>query len=338
MKNCSNDVIKYHNDEVTLAETQRETMRERRNTNRARVKSGLAKMERTGPDHHVVQGSYAMKTMVQHPDNNYDIDDGAAFIPEQLKNKSGVALTAKEAKELLRDALLKDGKLPSDPKILNNCVRIEYAAGYHVDIPVYRTKTDAAGKTTYEIAGQTEWRSTNPKEIADWFDERVAATKQNGDNDPQLRRMVRLTKRFARANCGDADAPSGLILTVLVNDAHPTNRDREDEAFREVLRKIKQRIDLNWHVLNPRNIAEELTKAADQARIKLLSDKIGSALKKLEKLDEAGCSRGLARSTWDGIFLTDYFGKLESADRSSEAAGSKSPDKPVNKQGGGTYA
>src|SRR5690349_14072102 len=105
MKDCSNDVIKFQNDEVTLAESQRANMRDRRDANRTRLKSGLTKIARQGPDEHVIQGSYAMKTMVQHPDNAYDIDDGAAFLPEQLKIQNGRDMTAAEAKSMVKEAL-----------------------------------------------------------------------------------------------------------------------------------------------------------------------------------------------------------------------------------------
>lgn len=336
MKNCSDDIIKYHNAEVSLGSNQQSDMRDRRSANRKRLASGLAKMERKGPSEHVVQGSYAMKTMVQHPDNNYDIDDGAAFLPEQLKTATGLEMTSRQAKELVRDALMKDDRLPSEPEILKNCVRVNYEGGYHVDIPVYRATT-AFGQTKFEIAG-VEWRKTNPREITEWFDERVAATKRGDESDPQLRRMVRLIKKYARVQCGDTDAPSGLILTVLVNEAHPSNQDREDEALRSVLQRVKRRLDGYWQVYNPRDTSEQLTKPADQAKLTRLAAKIGASLIQLAKLDEASCSRALARSTWDDVFKTDYFNKLEEVDREVAASGIRTPDRPVNKQGGGTYA
>ena len=331
MKNCSNDILKYHDTEVTLGAGQQAEMRERRNTNRDRLKSGLKKLNRKGPDEHVVQGSYAMKTMVQHPDNNHDIDDGAAFLPEQLLTDAGEPMTPEQAKQMVKKALEQDGRLSSPPKVLKNCVRIEYEAGYHVDIPVYRKTTDAFGKVTFELAGKDAWRKTNPREITEWFDRQVAANKRFGENDPQLRRMTREMKKFARVQCGDNDAPAGLILTILVDEAFLVARDREDEAFRGVLQNLKARIDQNWHVYNPADRTEEL-------KFKKLSEAINVALKKLAVLDDLACSRALARDAWDQVFKTEFFSNLERQDRERESSASINPARPVNKQGGGTYA
>lgn len=94
MKNCSQDVQNFHDDEVTIAAAQRREMRERRDANRDRLHRGLAKQGKPQPDRHIIQGSYAMKTMTQHPDRDYDIDDGAAFAADKLKMDTGAAMTS----------------------------------------------------------------------------------------------------------------------------------------------------------------------------------------------------------------------------------------------------
>lgn len=336
MKNCSDDVLKYENDKVALSESERGAMRDRRNANRDRLKSGLKKMDRKGPHDNVVQGSYAMKTMVQDAENKYDIDDGAAFLPEQLLDEKGNAMEPLAAKKMVKSALLKDARLPSEPKILKNCVRIEYEGGFHVDIPVYRVETTWDGREKFQIAGESEWRKTNPRELTEWFDGQVSAKKRQADSDPQLRRMVRLLKKFARANSDNP--PVGLVLTILADEAFSYARDREDETFRDLLQRVKTRIDGNWHVYNPKDFSEELTKPSDEARIKELSNKIKAALERLAKLDDPQCSRSTARTAWDFVFQTDYFADLERTDREKQSTASIVPDRPVRKEGGGTYA
>ena len=51
------------------------------------MKRGLEKNKKPKPDEFIIQGSYAMKTMTQHATNDYDIDDGAAFVEEKLKDE-----------------------------------------------------------------------------------------------------------------------------------------------------------------------------------------------------------------------------------------------------------
>ena len=43
MYECADDVLAYHDDEVTLPQSERTAMRDRRNANRDRVKDGLKK-------------------------------------------------------------------------------------------------------------------------------------------------------------------------------------------------------------------------------------------------------------------------------------------------------
>jgi hypothetical protein len=72
MHDCHGDIVAYHNDQVTLPEKERTEMRERRDTNRRRLKNGLKRDSESAPTDCRSQGSYAMRTMVQHPDSNYD--------------------------------------------------------------------------------------------------------------------------------------------------------------------------------------------------------------------------------------------------------------------------
>ena len=48
------------------------------------MRKGLEDAEKPAPIEFVKQGSYAMKTMVQDPDNDYDIDDGVYFEKDKL--------------------------------------------------------------------------------------------------------------------------------------------------------------------------------------------------------------------------------------------------------------
>ncbi len=51
------------------------------------------------------QGSYAMRTMVRHPDNDYDIDDGTYFDAAVLIGSRGGEMTALQARCMVRDAV-----------------------------------------------------------------------------------------------------------------------------------------------------------------------------------------------------------------------------------------
>lgn len=212
-------------------------------------------------------------------------------------------MTARQAKEMIRDGLISGGGLKNDPEIKKNCVRVSYAPGYHVDIPVYRV-VKIGGVEKRELASD-EWRESNPTEINDWFSAEEKKTHVVDDDEPQLRRLVRFTKVYSRNNLGD-DALSGLILTVLVAECHFQHK-RDDEAFRDLLRNLKGRLLGDKQVFNPANRSEELSKKDDEAKADALIQQIGKTLSRLEVLDRANCRQSEALRAWKEAFKTDYF-------------------------------
>ena len=123
MYNCSSDVLAYHDDKVTLPQAERDNMRDRRNVNRERLKKGLNDAGRPKPREFTSQGSYAMKTMTQDQDKNYDIDDGVYFDSAALVGERGADMTALQARQMVRDGL-DDGSFNNPPEARKNCVRV----------------------------------------------------------------------------------------------------------------------------------------------------------------------------------------------------------------------
>jgi len=78
--NCSADIRRYHDTYVKLSPETRKQLRGHRNANRDRLKDSLKEEEGPTPLRFQKQGSYAMHTTVQHPNNDYDIDDGVILV------------------------------------------------------------------------------------------------------------------------------------------------------------------------------------------------------------------------------------------------------------------
>ncbi len=87
MFNCSEDLLAYHNDRITLPLADQREMSDRRNSNRDRVRRDLRDESKPSVREFKSQGSYAMRTMTQHPENDYDIDDGVYFEKSALSFK-----------------------------------------------------------------------------------------------------------------------------------------------------------------------------------------------------------------------------------------------------------
>lgn len=338
-ENCSDDLIEFDQKKVKITPQQQSEMRERRDTNRKRLHIGLTKNGKPQPDEHVVQGSYAMKTMTQHPDREYDIDDGSAFSSSKLL-VVGVAMTPQQAKQMVCDALIAEGHGPDDIKVTKNCVRVTYEACYHVDIPVYRTLSDGNGGVIMEIASENEWRKSNPREITEWFQCEESKTLVKGEEEnPQMRRMTRLLKNYSRTNLGDDDSLTGLVLSVLTAELHKSYVNRDDHAFRSLLTNLKARLERDKVVKNPVQ-DEEFTKPADAARMTKLIVQLGKSIERMKMLD-TDCSKAEARAVWDDVFKTDFFQGRQESEQAAKGPYTPSvtePTKRTSVRGPGTSA
>lgn len=356
MHNCADDVVAYHNDEVTLGNDDRNEMRKRRDANRDRLKDGLKDAEKPAPREFIKQGSYAMRTMTQHPEKDYDIDDGVYFDKEHLVGERGAEMTALQARQMVRDAV-DDGSFKTPPETKKNCVRVQYNAGYHVDLPVYRwvVETNIWGQEVSRHAelASSEWKRSDARDVTAWFDKHNQEQSPDTNNGRQMRRMVRLIKKFARSR--DSWKPlilSGFGITILVTECYRKNADREDEALYDTMKAIRDR--LNWNLVVPHPVTPNhtITKGNDDPKAKFLRDKLTDALNWLEPTRKDDCTRKEALKCWDKVFSTDYFiGRYKDDDDGGGTRGCGGPgvltaglfnqgisSLPVRKEGGGRYA
>ena len=319
MFDCSKDVRAYHNQDVTVPKTEQDRMRSRRNANRDRLRKGLEKADKPPPIEFIAQGSYAMKTMVRDPDNDYDIDDGVYFRKEDLVGPRGAEMTSLQARQMVRDTV-DDGRFKQAPEVRSNCVRVYYEAGYHVDLPVYRrvvTSTVFGEEAHYELAASSGWKRSDARDVTDWYeDERVRAA-----DGQQLRRLNRDLKKYARSrHSWRAGILSGFGISVLVIERFRQN-DREDRALYDTMVAIRDRLDWNLEVAHPVTPGDYITSGADDARARSFRDKLTDAIDALQPLFRTDCTREHALKCWDKVFATTSFsGRLENEQRASVTA------------------
>lgn len=354
MFDCAKDVLAYHDQQVTLTQGERDEMRKRRDANRTRLEKGLAAADDPAPHHFKSQGSYAMKTMVQDEDRDYDIDDGVYFDTDDLVGARGAEMTALQARQMVCDAI-DDGSFTTPPEVRKNCVRVYYQAGYHVDLPVYRrtvtTNWRGEEEVTYELASSS-WKRSDARDVTNWFE--VENTNQSPDtgNGRQLRRVTRLGKDFARSRMSwRGRILSGFGITKLVTETYRANADREDKAVYDTLKAMRDRLNRSLVINHPCTPGETITQGADDAKARFLRDKLEEAIGNLDILFDPDCTRAEALKAWDKVFNTDFFscradtvakaasgpailtsGLLRSAGAQAAQAA------PVRKEGGGRYA
>jgi hypothetical protein len=327
--NCNSEMTAYHRDEVTLSLSQQQDMRARRNSGRTRLENGLDTAGKPQPREVQSQGSYQMRTMVQDPENDYDIDDGAYFRHDDLKDDDGLHLSPLAARQRVCDALKWDGRFNQEAVVKNNCVRQAYAAGYHIDVPVYRIMVvkDWQGNETerYELASGDAWVISDARAVTRWFNNKVKELNGNdselseGQADgSQLRRVTKLTKKFARRADWKAKTTSGITITKLVVDHFVASADRDDTALRETWKKINAALVWSTQVAHP-VVDKNLAESGDE-QVTYFRSCLKAALDTLTVLDKDDCSHAQARQAWDDVFDTTFFSDQPDPDASKKAA------------------
>jgi hypothetical protein len=300
------------------------------------------------------QGSYAMKTMVQDEDRDYDIDDGVYFDRDDLVGARGAEMTALEARQMVCNAI-DDGSFTTPPEVRKNCVRIYYQAGYHVDLPVYRRTVTknwrGEEEVTYELASSS-WKRSDARDVTNWFEAENTNQSPDTGNGRQLRRVTRVGKDFARSRMSwRARILSGFGITKLVIETYRANADREDKAVYDTLKAMRDRLNHSLVINHPCTPGETITQGTDDAKARFLRDKLEEAIGNLDILFDPDCTRTEALKAWDKVFNTDFFssradtvtkaasgpailtsGLLRSAGAQAAQAA------PVRKEGGGRYA
>ena len=180
-------------------------------------------------------------------------------------------------------------------------------------MPVYRIREEDDGEggvnEIYELAGNGSWEASDARATTRWFKGVVAdLNKAKEGRGDQMRRVVRLTKGFARSRVDWKElTTSGIVITKLVVDHFVPSEGRDDEALLETWKAIRDQLKKSTqvaHPVNTSNLAEE-----GNAMVSFFKEKLDWALGELAVL-EKGCTRSEARQAWDSVFDTDYFENL----------------------------
>lgn len=179
------------------------------------------------------QGSFMMGTSVNplptyDAEGNkllkYDLDYGVYFISkndDDAKKKQTVATWH----NWVYDSV--DDHTNQDTIDKNTCVRVVFADGHHMDLPIYYKKDELL-----QLAHKgKDWIDSDPKAFYTWF---------NDNKTAQLERIVRYFKawkNFREDNNSALKLPSGFEFTILAT-INFADDDMDDKTFRETVRNI----------------------------------------------------------------------------------------------------
>jgi dienelactone hydrolase len=307
------ELNRFYDDHVRLGAARRKKLASQRDACLARLRAGLKALgEKRGMayrsfERSIGQGSYAMHTLNQHPNDEYDIDEAVVFLGNDLPT------TALEARKRVADALLEaGGNFQLEPEARTNAVTVWYADGTHVDLAIYREVSDGflGFGSKLEHAG-ADWGPRDPMAITSWFNGEVD-TRSPGIlarvREQQLRRVVRWIKSFARSRASWS-LPGGMILSALVAEVYRSDSERDDLALYNTLVALKTRLTANKDVRNPVDVGISLTsKPSCKAQVKRLASKLDKMLTVLAILEKQDCTREKALRAWGTFFNHEFWG------------------------------
>lgn len=216
------DLFQEFNNTITLTSAKTENLRTSRNALRQTIKDWFSEKEKKQPKF-CWQGSFAMKTTVNPTSgNDYDIDDGV-----YLSGYSGQDIsdwpTPGTVHNWIKTAVT--GHVKESPINKDTCIRVPYASGYHVDLPIYIEKD----KIIYLAHKTKGWMVSDPRAFRDWFVQKVK------DNDEQLRRLVKYLKAWKEYN----ELPlKGIELTILATDNFCIYEGHDEKSLRDTVQSI----------------------------------------------------------------------------------------------------
>ena len=265
MANCSR-LFRDYNTAIRLSDSDREKLKEARNSLRGRMKDAYNKFPNEDRMTHEIefqsQGSFVMDTIIKPSEADFDLDDGVYF-------KGNLTEEQRSSTQIFHDIIIKAiDRNDEIEEIIDKptCVRVKYYnkylerdLGFHIDLPIYYAEAYESPELAHTKEG---WIESNPVEFIAWFEEKA---KSNFDKkylyenvkyfteyeswlsdirkkDTQLRRIVRYLKSWA--DLKRKEMPCGIVMSILVANNYIEN-ERDDIALRDTLVEIKNDIDTN---------------------------------------------------------------------------------------------
>lgn len=255
MANCHNLFIDFR-EELAIPNSKKSSMMTSRENLRKRIKNNFAKNHPDYKPYFYIQGSYKMGTTIRTADDECDLDDGVYISPNPN-------VTCATLQNWIFDAV--NGTTNATPIRKNKCVRVNYIAGYHIDIPVYYKDDINDKKETPHLAVRnSDYQKSDPRGVVDWF------TDKKKDNN-QLVLIVKYLKAWCDKIRGTM--PPGLAMSILAANNQNTN-DRDDIALRETLKAIKKTLDKEFKCKVPAEPFDDIFGDYDEDRKNNFLDKL----------------------------------------------------------------
>ncbi|MGL5642842.1 MAG: cyclic GMP-AMP synthase DncV-like nucleotidyltransferase [Paraclostridium sp.] len=275
MADLNKKFLKF-NDKITLTKAKSDNLRTGRNALRDKVGDAFTEAGRNKPKF-CGQGSFMMKTTTNPlNDGEYDIDDGV-----YLQGYDDVDEKDWPHPDTVHNWIKKAVENHTNKKTIdkNTCVRVDYSADYHIDLPAYIVKDDVA-----YLAHRTKgWVQSDPKSFTGWFVSKIQENDAN-NNGEQLRRIVKYLKAWKDFKGIDF---KGIAITILVGEHFYESKGSDEVALLVTVTNIVEELEDDFKCVKPVIPGEDIFDGYRETRKKSIIDGLNSLKKNLqEAVDE----------------------------------------------------
>lgn len=260
-----NYLFQEFNDELTVSESKKSKMINSREHLREKIRKSFEQNHKGYSPKFYIQGSYKLKTLIRTKDDTCDMDDGVYF----SSNPDNVAGTTLQ--KWVKDAV--EGTTDATPTHKKKCVRVDYKAGYNIDLPVMVFDENIDNHPLLAVKN-SDFQVDDPKEFVDYF------------KDNKTDQMVRIIK-YLKAWCDHkrAEMPCGLVMTVLSLRYFQEN-DRDDIALKYLLIEIEKHLKKDFKCIMPTTPKDNLFADYSEVKTKNFMDNLSSFIEDAKKAIE----------------------------------------------------
>jgi hypothetical protein len=278
MSDCHRLFLEFH-DVIKLSDSKKESLRSARDAIRDRITTHFRDTIKEKIPGFMSQGSFAISSVVNPLNSEFDIDDGIYL------NKLDDDMKKWPSPDTVHSWVLEAVKshTKEDPINKRTCIRVVYSHNYHVDLPIYGV---FKGDPWLAEKGEAGWHISDPQKFVDWF---IGRVKEGGE---QLRRTLLYLKAWADYNSNSSAILTSFALSILVATSYVSS-ERDDRAFVKTIKSIFDKLSTSHIITNPvdsrENVGERITDAQWNHSTKRLISLLASAGEalKTEKMEEA---------------------------------------------------
>lgn len=223
-------LFRHFDNELNVLKNKKDSMISSRNHLRTKIKNHFSVNHAGYNPEFFIQGSYKLNTMIRTKDDTCDMDDGIYF-KNNPDNVNGATL-----QQWVKEAV--EGTTDTTPTHKKKCIRVDYKAGYNIDLPVmvFDDKKDEHPNLAVK---NSEFQKDDPKEFVTYF------------KDNRTEQLVRIVK-YLKSWCDykRQEMPSGLAMTILSLEHHQEN-DRDDIAMKFVLIEMEKALKKRFECIMP---------------------------------------------------------------------------------------